>query len=471
MRASLANLLLTALLCACTSLDGGRDEPVSARAFGGPPANGELATAAGAEPVGGEPDQRPLVDPAEVPAGASQADPGGHSPGPAGPGAGGADRAADGGSGRPETGAEPGPGAGTPGSPGAGSTAGGGDGVPATAAPEAAAGSMSAPAAPVASAPADDARPGWLRIDLPGGSAPIWIPRDEELVYRVRVDLGILGTVTAGQVVLRSGAERYVSGLPPAGSTQAAARTGLEVGWIESHASGEAAGYRLDHVLHTRILPQPWPRIFYMSTQKGSDPRRRELKIGVTDGKPSSWYRNDGHCKGCDNPEHFVESNWVWGKPSHCGKCKRAEHRTWRPSKSRAVPEGTLDTLSAVYLARETIRSGDESLRFPMVEKERLWDVEVRAGARRKIEVPAGRFDSRRVELVTRRPPGEEVDEDERFEGMFGIRGKIQIWMEASSGVPVRIDGELPVPVIGDLEVQVELVRYRGAPEGFGPAE
>ena len=460
MHASLANLLLTALLCACTSAGGGRQEPASARAFGGSPASGGLAAPAEEQASGGS--DEPLVldlSAGEQPVGAPRAD------------ADGADREGEHApeSGASETGgAEPGP--------TAGSTAGQDDGVPAApaaTASDAGDGTPSAPAPPSGSAPAaqaDEARPDWLRIDLPGGTAPIWIPRDEELVYRVRVDLGILGTVTAGQVVLRSGAERYVSGLPPAGS-KSATRTGLEVGWIESHASGEAAGYRLDHVLHTRILPQPWPRIFYMSTQKGSDPRRRELKIGVTEGKPSSWYRNDGHCKGCDNPEHFVESNWVWGKPTHCGKCKRAEHRTWRPSKSRAVPEGTVDTLSAVYLARETIRSGDESQRFPMVEKERLWDVEVRAGARRKIEVPAGRFDSRRVELVTRRPPGEEVDEDERFEGMFGIRGKIQIWMEASSGVPVRIDGELPVPVIGDLEVQVELVRYRGTPEGFGPVE
>ena len=106
------------------------------------------------------------------------------------------------------------------------------------------------------------------------------------------------------------------------------------------------------------------------------------------------------------------------------------------------------------------------------VDKQRLWEVHLRAGKTRRIETPAGRFDCREVQLSTTRPAGEKSDEDSKeFEGMFGIRGKIQIWMEARSGVPVLIEGELPVPLIGSLDVRVELERYIGTPPVFAPVE
>jgi hypothetical protein len=53
-----------------------------------------------------------------------------------------------------------------------------------------------------------------------------------------------------------------------------------------------------------------FPATFYTDTQSGSENRRRELRIGTKDGALTAVFPSDGHCKGCKNKEHFVESKW-----------------------------------------------------------------------------------------------------------------------------------------------------------------
>ncbi len=326
-------------------------------------------------------------------------------------------------------------------------------------------------ASPVAGTPTPgaDAEPtGDIFIVRGDDMLPILVPRAEELAFEVEVDLGIAGDVTAGKVTLSSGAEPYVEGLPQRGG--APRRSGKEVGWIKSVAEGSHLGYVLHHELYVRHLPQVMPRILYQDSQSGSENRRRKLKIGMQDGPFVAIYDHDGHCniKGCDNREHFVESKWPWGDPYHCEKCKRPEHRVWKDSVSRPIPAGTVDMLSAVYLARSMVRDGRESTVFPLVDKQRVWSVELRRGQRKRIEVPAGRFDCVEIKLITTLPPGEK-DDGSRFEGLFGIHGTIQIWFEATTGVPVLIAGSLPVPVVGELDVRVQLKRATGTPPEFRP--
>ncbi len=308
------------------------------------------------------------------------------------------------------------------------------------------------------------AQPAALLVERGEGELALWIPRDESLTYQVVLELGPLGDVHAGQVVLSSGVERYVAGLPAPGA--APANEGLEVAWIRSRATGSYAGYRLDHELRSRLLPQSWPRVFYTDTQTGSENRRRELKIGDLDGELTAMYRADGHCKGCANSEHFVESKWLWGKPHHCEKCKRAEHRVFKDPVRRRLPPGTVDMLSAVYLARSLFREGLSSTRFPMLDRQNLWQVKLSRGTLRRIQTPAGSFEAQEIKLSTSAPPSETKPATE-FQGMFGIRGTIQIWLDLESGVPVLIQGELPVPVLGSLDVRVELNSREGSPGEF----
>ena len=289
----------------------------------------------------------------------------------------------------------------------------------------------------------------------------IRVPNGEELVFDVFVDLGV--EARAGTVELSSGAEPFSVGLPRPGMPIEA--SGKRTAWIESHAYGAHLGYRLDHRVRTSILPQDFPRILHTDTQTGSENRKRELKIGAEGGEELAWARKNSHCKGCDRLEHFVESNLPWGDDHHCKKCKRMEHREWREPTTREIPEGTVDLLGAIYLARTMIENGEDEIEFPMLTSLDLWTVTLRRGGEKTKSSSAGKFSCTKIVLATEVPEGEDADEED-FKGLFGMHGDIAIWVETSTGIPVVIEGKVPIGPL-DLGVSVRLREFSGTPPEF----
>jgi len=303
-----------------------------------------------------------------------------------------------------------------------------------------------------------------LIVDRGEGHVPLRIPGAEELKFRVLVDLGI-GDINVGSVVLSTGIEPYRAGLPMPGTK---AGNEEQSGWLRSKAKGGHLGYELDHELKATYQPIAFPRVFYRDTQTGSENRKREIKIGERGGKTISTFQDDDHCKGCDRPEHVVASTLPWGKDHHCKKCKRGEHRVWTSIEEREVPTEALDMLGAIYLSRTVIVDGLEHATFPLLDKKRLWTVVLRPGQTKLIKTKAGKFECIEVRLETTLPEGETAPE-RGFSGLFGLRGEIHIWAEANTGVPVLIEGEVPVGGLFSLDVQVELTSYLGTPAAFVP--
>jgi len=306
---------------------------------------------------------------------------------------------------------------------------------------------------------------GPLRIHRGDGHPPLEIPRDEQLFYDVSINLGVLGSLSVGQVVLSAGVEPYVPGLPLPGEPPPKSN-GRETGWIHSLATGYYLGYRLVHNLDVRLLPQDWPASYYRDTQNGTENRRSELRIGKRNGEFTAAYVNDYHCHGCNNPEHFTHTGFLWQKLEHCPKCKLAEHRVWGGPVSRTVPAGSVDLLSAVFLARTMVEDGVSAIEFPVVNEQKVWSLKVQAREHKNVSTPAGEFGCVLITLATT-IPAEEPHQENSFSGLFGIRGDIRIWMEEKTGVPVVIQGDLPVPVLGKLEVDVELKKFAGTPRTF----
>ena len=304
---------------------------------------------------------------------------------------------------------------------------------------------------------------GSFRIDR-GEEVSLWIPPGEMLEFRVDVDLGVIGDASVGEVTMSSGLEPFVAGLPVPG--QKLDRDGKLVAWTRITAEGGHLGYELEHSITTRFLPQSWPSQINTEVQKGSENRRRELKIGVREGKWSSSYRGDGHCRGCERREHFVKSSLPWGDDHHCKKCKRGEHRLWRTPVEAEVPEQSIDILGAVYLARSLVREGHEELELSMLQHDDLWKVTLKQGVLKPIAVKAGTYSCRQVVLEVQAPEGRE-GKAARFSGLFGIRGALQIWLHEGTGVPVLIEGDVPLGDLLELHVSVRLAKHRGTPEAF----
>lgn len=305
------------------------------------------------------------------------------------------------------------------------------------------------------------------------GLQPLQILPGESLGYDVEIDVGV-GDLDVGDVQLLSGREDLLSNMPDARSD--APQVGkLESAWVRSVASGGYMGYHVVHTLETRFLPQPWPRILHKDQQRGSENRNRELRLGFVAAEGaepvhSLQFRSDGHCAKCDNKEHYVEGTFAWQKPEHCKKCKKLEHRVWRAPIADTAPEDALDMLGAVWIARSLVRDGKTTAVFPIVDRQRLWQVTATVGETKDIEVPAGVYRSRRVSLSTRLLRGNPDDKpNTSFQGLFGIQGTLKIWMEETTGTPVLIEGDLPIPVplVDSLRVRVRLKSAKGADPRF----
>lgn len=291
------------------------------------------------------------------------------------------------------------------------------------------------------------------------------VPDHEILEFDVVVDMAVLGQTGLGTLELSAGTEEYRTSLA---STEPGVPTGRKVGWIRARAWGSYLNYVLDHTIEARFLPQAWPRVIYRDTQQGSESRRRELMYGRRADQPTAWFRKDRHCNGCGRPEHFMSGTWPFSANHHCKKCKRRDHRLWREPVTNEIPAQAIDMLSAIHLARAMVREQRQEVTFPLLDKDRWWETTMTRAERRVIETPAGRFRCRAVKLSPKLPQGDE--DEKRFRGLFGMHGTLSFWLEESTGVPVKIQGVIPVGPL-DLDVSLRLRNYEGTPRGFEPAE
>ena len=283
------------------------------------------------------------------------------------------------------------------------------------------------------------------------------IPAAETLNFDVNVHVPILGETGLGRFQLSAQVEAFHAGLRQPDPNQRMAR-------IRGIASGEVLNYRLMHQIDVRLVPQVWPMLIYQDQQSGSENRRKEIRYGTIDGSPRLFYRPDTHCDGCDRKEHFIEGTWPFSRDHHCKGCKRATHRHWSTPRWEDAPEHSLDMLSAIYLARAMIKEKLPTVVFPMLDKNRIWVVTMIQRDLRTIKVPAGTFECRALRLTPEIPD----DKDVKFRGLFGIHGSLSIWLDARTGVPVKIEGKVPAGPV-DVDVAIELREALGTPAEFKP--
>jgi hypothetical protein len=110
---------------------------------------------------------------------------------------------------------------------------------------------------------------------------------------------------------------------------------------------------------------------------------------------------------------------------------------------------------------------------FPVIDRQKIWEVHLTRGRKKRIETRAGPYECLEIKLGTKFLAEENEKESEsssgQFQGLFGIQGSIQIWLEANSGGPVLIEGELPIPrpLVDKLDVRVRLKSAKGVPAEF----
>jgi hypothetical protein len=229
-------------------------------------------------------------------------------------------------------------------------------------------------------------------------------------------------------------------------------------GWrIVARASGSSMGRTMNsHVVSTLDLTGRKLRLFE-EINRGSRRSSRRLEFGPK----QLLYRKMKHCPGCDNRAHFD------GR-SHCNdhRCGKYGHRVWRLRHRHPADAAASDPLTAIYKARALdLRVGGPDRMLRICAGHGIFDVTVRAVRRERCTVPAGTFDALRLELIPTPAPG--MPKTERFQGLFGLSGKIVIHVDTARKIPLRIRGIVPMGI--DINAEVVLTRIQEPPASAKP--
>lgn len=306
---------------------------------------------------------------------------------------------------------------------------------------------------PNGAAPVDDPDARFLvRLDQ---SPSEWLPKDETLRYVVEATFGPIRSLDVGKVFLRAWLppDEREAGAQPADASQAADGT-RQVASIVALATGSVMGHEMIHRIDVRWLTGLEPRVEMIETRRGSRVGNRELRLGESRNGWHAFYRKDKHCRKCEDQAHVVEGSMPWSDPSHCDGCLLPEHRIWGYSKDFAIPVDSVDIVSALFVSRRFLKSGESEALLSIVQHDDLWRVRIKRGERQRIETPAGTFNCVRILISPELAVGEGLkgDVSKRFEALFGLHGSITVWVDAQGAFPVSIEGEAPV---GPFEVFV----------------
>lgn len=224
---------------------------------------------------------------------------------------------------------------------------------------------------------------------------------------------------------------------------------------IVARATGSSFGHSLDARVVSLLDPAGERCREYSEQTQGSTTGGRRLEWsadGVT-------YHKLKHCPGCQRPEHSVDD-------AHCTdhRCGDPAHDIWRVRHRHAVDASVGDPLVALYRARALDLTVDGPARVLRIcAGHGIFDVTVRAVKSERCTVPAGTFDALKVELTP--APACGTPRSARFTGLFGLTGAITLLIDATTKIPLRVTGVVPMGI--DVNCQVELTKIE-APAGAG---
>jgi hypothetical protein len=201
--------------------------------------------------------------------------------------------------------------------------------------------------------------------------------------------------------------------------------------------------------------------------QTGSEEYHKQMRFEGGE----ALYVKKRHCREwrtCTDPDHMVtvkkSRGWFQGYDrirQHCRDkdCGKRRHQVWVIRDRHALEKPAYDMLSVVYLCREMdLEVGGEGETVRIVNAHDLWDVNVRAIKRETVEVPGGKFKALRIQIRPS-PANDGTKLRDEFQGLFGIKGNIRLWIDEESRIPVKIRGVVPFGV--DLNMEIDLVRKR----------
>jgi hypothetical protein len=237
-------------------------------------------------------------------------------------------------------------------------------------------------------------------------------------------------------------------------------RSGAPVWRISARASGSTMGNSIDARAVATLSEHGQPRR-YEENIAGDRKVRRALMFGPRE----LLYLKTKHCHGCkDHAHHITETQGSWFGMGgtevavHCDDrhCGDGEHRIWKVRHRHPADTTAGDPLSALFRARALdLRLGAPARTLRIAVGHAVFDVKIVVLKRAAHTVPAGTFDALQLSLTPTPAPG--IPGSPRFQGLFGMSGTLEIWVDAARKIPLRISGTVPMGV--DVNAVVVLAK------------
>jgi hypothetical protein len=247
-------------------------------------------------------------------------------------------------------------------------------------------------------------------------------------------------------------------------------RAGDPVWRITARGSGSTMGYEMD-ARAVATLGENGAVRSYEEDIKGDRSVQRALMF-----EPAELqYLKTKHCHGCSDPAHCVEETrggWFGMGGStvsvHCTDrhCGNGAHRIWTVRHRPPADAAAADPLSALYRARNLdLRLGAPARTLRIAVGHAVFDVKVEVVRRAPCTVPAGTFDALQLSLDPAPAPG--IPGSPRFAGLFGMSGKLDVWVDAARKIPLRISGTVPMGM--DVNAVVVLAKIDAGKKAPAP--
>jgi hypothetical protein len=229
---------------------------------------------------------------------------------------------------------------------------------------------------------------------------------------------------------------------------------------LRASAKGGKFGYSLKALMESRLDPATCVPRTHTFTQSGSE--QQDKRLLFENGRV--LYVKKKHCRDpqCKNPAHMVKETTFWGpiptgsKTVHCSHCQDRSHYVWLPRYTHEVDTAFLDMLTALFAARSAELKVGTSIVVPLVIDRDRWAITVTSQKEERIEVKAGKFTCVKVTLQPENVRDPDRRTQEQFQGIFGLNGTINVWLDKETRLPVQISGSIPFAFM-NLNCHVEL--------------
>ncbi|NQT85202.1 DUF3108 domain-containing protein [bacterium] len=135
---------------------------------------------------------------------------------------------------------------------------------------------------------------------------------------------------------------------------------------------------------------------------------------------------------------------------------KGADRLEWKTLATHRYSPGICDMFAALYLARkDALVVGGDPQWVRCVADRKLWDIGFRAVARERVTVPAGAFDTVRIEFEA--APANAFTLQTPFRGPFAMGADTKLWVDPERRLIVKVAGTAHLAV--NVRAEMALVR------------